>query len=122
MSYRCTISDSGHQTDKGGRSAQAPIVRCWRFHLARQFYGGRCAEAARPAGSRFCPPVLMTAYRPPPFLRVRSRLQQGRFSTRRTKTTRQPAGVMSRCRKRKNRPCQGGFFITGLAGKTRPMG
>ncbi|SON95590.1 hypothetical protein XFF6992_10030 [Xanthomonas citri pv. fuscans] len=61
-------------------------------------------------------PVFIAAYRPPPFLRVRSRLQQGRFSTRRTKTTRQPAGVMSGGRKRKNRPCRGGFFTTGLAG------
>ncbi|CEE49607.1 hypothetical protein XAC3810_960001 [Xanthomonas citri pv. citri] len=37
------------------KSAQAPIVRCWRFYLAHQFYGGRCAEAARPAGYRSFP-------------------------------------------------------------------
>ncbi|AAM39207.1 hypothetical protein BI312_26115 [Xanthomonas citri pv. citri] len=66
--------------------------------------------------SLFSYPVLIAAYRPPPFLRVHSLLQEGRFSTRRTKTTRQPAGVISGGRKRKNRPCKGGFFITGLAG------
>ncbi|MCE4351973.1 hypothetical protein LYZ86_22670, partial [Xanthomonas hortorum pv. cynarae] len=64
----------------------------------------------------------MTAYRPPPFLRVRSLLQEGRFSTRRTKTTRQPAGVMGGCRKRKNRPGKGGFFFTGLAGTPEQWG